>query len=171
MGKVEDVIKSEIARLTRKQLRADVVPLTRDVRELKRTVSRLTKTVDALERVVSRQERARQQELGQLRAAEDEVKKARLSPGLIQKLRKRLGLTQSALATLVGVSPTTVALWESGRTAPRGGNREAVVALRKLGRRDVKRLLAEKKPAPAKKTSAGKKKAGRGRPSQQAKKK
>ena len=43
MGKVEEVLKSEVIRLTKKQLRAEVAPLARDVRELKRSVSRLKK--------------------------------------------------------------------------------------------------------------------------------
>lgn len=33
--------------------------------------------------------------------------------------RKRLGLTQTQLASIIGVDQSTVALWESGKTKPR----------------------------------------------------
>ena len=82
-------------------------------------------------------------------ASPAEVGKARLSPGLIKKLRKKLGLTQAQLAALLDASPTTVAFWEQGRTRPKADTKAQIVALRKLGRRDVKQLLAEREAAPA----------------------
>ena len=74
--------------------------------------------------------------------SEDEARAARLSPGLIRKLRKRLALSQAAVARLVGVSPAAVVQWEQGRATPAGKNRAALVGLRRLGRRQAKRLLA-----------------------------
>jgi len=73
-----------------------------------------------------------------------EVKAARLSPLLIKKLRARLGITQGELATLVGVSNSAVGTWEYGKAKPEGRNREALVALRKLGKREVRDILAAK---------------------------
>ena len=35
----------------------------------------------------------------------------------------------------------SVTLWETGKTRPTGQNRAAIVALRKLGRREVARML------------------------------
>jgi len=61
---------------------------------------------------------------------------------VIQKLRRRLKLTQGELAKLVGVSVVAVGSWEAGRSRPQGSRRAALVALRKLGRREVVRLLA-----------------------------
>ena len=69
---------------------------------------------------------------------------ARISPGLIKKLRARLGITQGDLATLVGVSTSAVGFWEYGKAKPEGRNREALVALRKLGKREVRGILAAK---------------------------
>jgi len=95
-------------------------------------------------------------------ADEDQVKAARISAGLIRKLRKRLGLSQDQLALLVGVTSTAVAFWENGRTRPGGGKKAAIVALRKLGRREVKDILAQKAAErPAKKKAAKRKTAKR----------
>jgi DNA-binding transcriptional regulator YiaG len=76
--------------------------------------------------------------------SEDEAKGARLSPRLVQSLRKRLGLSQMALARLVGVSAPAVAHWEAGNSTPKGQNRAPLVGLRKVGKREVKRLLARR---------------------------
>jgi DNA-binding transcriptional regulator YiaG len=76
--------------------------------------------------------------------APEEVKAARLSPLLIKKLRARLAITQGELATLVGVSMSAVGSWEYGKAKPEGHNREALVALRKLGKREVRGILAAK---------------------------
>jgi transcriptional regulator with XRE-family HTH domain len=67
---------------------------------------------------------------------------------LIKKLRRRLGITQSELATLVGVSHSAVGSWEYGKARPEGRNREALVALRGLGKREVRRILATKAAEP-----------------------
>ena len=144
MGKMEQTLKSEITRLAKKQLRATCLPLARDVRRLKRTVSALRKTIAVLSRLGAELEAQRTAERAKLAVPPEEVKAARLSPLLIKKLRARLGITQGELATLVGVSTSAVGSWEYGKAKPEGHNREALVALRKLGRREVVRILAAK---------------------------
>jgi len=148
MGKMEQVLKSEIVRLARKEIRATCVPLARDVRRLKRQVSRLKKTVDALEKLKARLEEEVIGEKAKLEAPPQAVRAARFSPQLIKKLRKRLGVSQGELAVLARVSSSAVAAWEQARARPKGRNREALVALRGLGKREVKRILAERMAGP-----------------------
>ena len=143
-GQDRATLKAEITRLAKKQVRAANLPLARDVRRLKRTVSALRKTVVVLSRLGAELQAERQAQRARLAVAPEEVKVARLSPGLIKKLRARLGITQGKLATLVGVSASAVGSWEYGKAKPEGRNREALVALRKLGRREVARILATK---------------------------
>jgi len=86
----------------------------------------------------------RQAQRAKLAVAPEEVKAARVSPLLIKKLRARLDITQGELATLVGVSTSAVGSWEYGNAKPESHNREALVALRKLGKREVREILAAK---------------------------
>ena len=161
MGKLEQAFKSEITRLARKEMRAPYLPLARDVRRLKRTVSALRETVAVLARLGTELKAQRTAERVRLTAAPEEVKVARISPLLVKKLRKRLGITQGELATLVGVSGSAVGSWEYGMAKPEGHNREALVALRKLGRREVQGILAAKaaeSPRKAKSRARGRKK-------------
>jgi len=144
MGKMEEVLRSEIGRLTRKELRETLTPLLKEIRELKRTVSRLSKSVESLEKAAVRRKRLKIAEKGQLQVPDEEVKAARLTARVIRNLRKKLGISQEKMAIILDVSPASVAFWEQGRARPRGANKSSLVALRKLGRRDVKRILAEK---------------------------
>jgi DNA-binding transcriptional regulator YiaG len=148
MGKMEKMLKSEITRLAKKQSRATCLPLARDVRGLKRTVSALRKTVAVLAKLGAELQAQRTTERANLAAAPEEVKAARLSPLLIKKLRARLGITQGELATLLGVSTSAVCSWEYGRAKPEDRNREAMVALRKLGKREVAGILDTKAAEP-----------------------
>jgi DNA-binding transcriptional regulator YiaG len=144
VGKVEEALRVTVVRQIRRELRASVGPLSRELRRLKRIVSPLRKTVSGLEKLVAEQARRQQEKVAELKAPEEEVRRSRFSPALMRSLRARLGVTQGQLASLVDVSTAAVTAWESGRIAPRGRNRAALVAVRKLGRREVKRLLAER---------------------------
>jgi len=144
MGKVEGVFRSEIIRLSKREMNKVLVPLRRDVRSLKRTVSQLRKTVPALEQFADRQRKQLAQEGAQLTAAPETVKKSRFSPGLIRALRKRLGLSQRELATLCGVTVGAIYQWEMGKFIPKDEKKGALLALRKLGRREARKLLSSK---------------------------
>jgi DNA-binding transcriptional regulator YiaG len=144
MGKLEGIVKSEIVRLAKREIRKVSLPLGRDVRSLKSAVSQLRKTVLTIERLaVEHQKELRKGEMG-LEAPPEEVKKSRFSPRLIRRLRQRLGITQKQMAKLSGVTVGAIYQWEKGIFEPRGQKKGRLVALRKLGRRDVRRLLEEK---------------------------
>jgi DNA-binding transcriptional regulator YiaG len=145
MGKVEGIIRSEIVRLAKRETRKLTVPLGREVRSLRGTLSQLRKTVSNLARFVTEQQKELLKKKVPLEAAPEEVKKARFSPGLIRALRKRLGITQKELANLAGVTVGAVFQWESGKFVPRGSKKMALIALRKLGRRETRRLLEQRK--------------------------
>ena len=145
MAKLEMIFKSEIVRLAKREMRKVMVPLGRDVRSLKSTVSQLRKAVSLLEKVAARQESQIASERSKLQAAPEEMEKARFSPRLIRLLRKRLGITQKELAALAGVTVGAIYQWEQGIFEPRNDKKGALVALRRLGRREVKQLLGEKK--------------------------
>ena len=139
MSKFEDAVRAEVLRLVRKELRAQVAPLQKEVRELRRAFSQTRKQLAQIEKLTPKQ--AEPAAVLALEASEEEISKSRISGNLIRSLRRRLGITQGQLATLVGVSLSAVTLWETNKRRPTGQNRAAIVALRKLGRREVARML------------------------------
>ena len=150
MGKVESIIKSEIIRLAKGEMRKISIPLGRDVRLMKNTVSQVRKSVLALERFAAHQQKELSKREIRLEATPEEVKKSRLSPRLIKSLRKHLGITQKELAILTGVTIGAAHQWEIGKFNPKPEKKAAFVALRKLGRGEVKKLLEEKASGTAK---------------------
>ena len=144
MGKIEETLRGEIGRLARKEVKAAIAPLAEQARKLKRANAEIKKSLAALEKAVRKQPHS--SALGQPapQVAAEEATKARLSPGLIKKLRKRLGISQGGLAALVDVSQPAVASWEQGRANPRPETRAAVVALRARTAEEVQELLGRK---------------------------
>ena len=141
MGKVEAIIKSEMVRLGKREIRRILVPLSRDVRFLKARVSQMRKALLGLQRFAAQQEKELGREKQRLQAIPEEVKKSRFSPRLLKSLRKHLNITQKELGMLAGVTLTAVQRWESGQYRPKAEKRGVIVALRKLNRRDVRELL------------------------------
>ncbi len=163
MGKLEGIIKDEIIRLAKREMRMNFVPLRRDVRSLKITTSQLRKSVLGLQRFVNQQEK----QMGPKPVPDvtpEDMKKARFSPRLIKSLRKHLGVSQRELAKLAGVTVGAVFQWEKGKFGPKDDKKKILVSLRKLGRQNARTLLAEKgeeaaPKKPPKVSRKGKKKA------------
>jgi DNA-binding transcriptional regulator YiaG len=114
---------------------------------------------------VTQQEKAMKGQKVPLEAAPEEVKKARFSPRLMKSLRKHLGVTQREMATLAGVTVGAIYQWEKGMFEPRGEKKKVLVALRKLKRREARKLLEEKKSEMAPRRARGAKKRPRKRAS------
>ena len=80
----------------------------------------------------------------------------------IKQHRKKLGLTQKALAAKLGVSVPSVVNWESGKMAPRGKNLAKIEKF--LGTKASAPKKVEKKAAAKPKKKAGRPKGKVGRP-------
>ncbi len=144
MAKLETVIKKAIARGARREVRVVVTPLRREVIRLRRKVGELHGMVTMLRRSTNGWKRLMEAAPSIPQVSEEDAKAARLSPRLIGSLRRRLGVSQMALARLVGVSAPAVAHWEAGESTPTGQNRMNLVALRRVRKREVKELLARR---------------------------
>jgi len=145
MAKIESIIKSEIVRLSSREMRKVSVPLRKDVRQLKGMISQLRKSVSELQRIMAQQEKLKPKEEKPMVASPEEVEKSRFSPRLLQILRKNLGITQKELAVLAGVTVGAAHLWEKGKFRPKEDKRAILVGLRKLGPGGVRKLLEERR--------------------------
>jgi DNA-binding transcriptional regulator YiaG len=134
-----------------------------NVKKQKQALRRLEKNVADKKKRARKPRGQRAAKTVELTASKDKVEKARFSPELIKKLRRRKGLTQTQMAAVVGVNASTVNFWERGRSQPRGENFEALVALRDASKADIKTLLAQRAPELGPPGPANKPR-GRGRP-------
>jgi len=143
MAKIEGVIKAEIMRLAKREVRAVFRPLKREVWQMSTKLSNLSKGFASLNRMAKElhlEEKAKPK----LEATPEEVKVSRITPERISRLRKKLGISQRELGILIGASIGAILSWEKGKFRPMGEKKAALVALRKLKKREVKKLLAEK---------------------------
>jgi DNA-binding transcriptional regulator YiaG len=161
VAKLETMIREAIARGARRQVRVVVMPLRREVVRLRRKVREVQGTLTTLRQSANGWKRLMEAVPVVPHVSEEDAKAARLSPRLIASLRRRLGLSQMALARAVGVSAPAVAHWEAGASTPTGQNRANLVALRKLGKREVKDLLARRGKATAPRTARTRKRRGK----------
>jgi DNA-binding transcriptional regulator YiaG len=143
MAKLESIIKSEIQRLAKHEVRSVFLPLRRDVWGMKLKLSNLIKNFTVLDRLAKEISKANIAE-PKLEASPVEVKASRFTPERIRRLRMKLGISQRELGILVGATIGAVLSWEKGKFKPRGEKKAALVALRKVRNRDLKKMLAEK---------------------------
>ena len=132
------VLKEEIRRLAKREIKAStsstkgaVAQYRRDIAKLKREMRSQAKEIAFLKT----QERKR---LGQPQVKdEEELEGVRHSARSVQAQRKRLKLSAADFGKLVGVSGLTVYSWEHGKRRPRKERLAALVAVREMGRREA----------------------------------
>jgi DNA-binding transcriptional regulator YiaG len=142
MGKLESTIKFEIQRLAKREIRSTFIPLRKEVRAMRLRVSDLSKGILSLNRLTK--ELRLEEANPKLEATPEEVKASRLTPDRICGLRRKLGISMRELGVLTGSSLGAVLSWEKGKFKPREDKKAALVALRKLRKREVKKLLVDK---------------------------
>ena len=143
MPNVAQVIKEEITRLARKEVRAAVNPLKKQVRVLRNTVKDQQAMVAKLEKAVHGMAGQVADPSPSLFAPEEEPSRARVTPSSVRRHRLRLRLSQVELGGLLGVNATTIVRWEAGSSMPRVQHRTALIRLRELGVREVRSMLEE----------------------------
>ncbi len=143
MPNIGAVIKEEVRRIARKEIRAAWNPLRKKLSETRLLAFELKRKVAALEAASDRLVReSSARALEKTRGSGAEAKDARIGPRSIRSQRKRIHLTRAEFGRLVGVSANTVYLWETGQVAPRSGSRTALIGVRKIRAKEAKRLLA-----------------------------
>lgn len=150
MTNLASALKSEVARLARKELRAETEALKKsvatqrsEIAALKRRTLELEKSLKALTRLANKAGRA-----AEPAPDEGDAGQFRFRASGMASNRKRLGLNAEEFGLLVGASGQSVYLWESGKTKPRPQSLAAIAALRGIGKREViARLEALKQTA------------------------
>jgi DNA-binding transcriptional regulator YiaG len=142
MPNIGTVFKSEIARVSRKELRGETESMKKSISQYRSEIALLKRRMQALEQQVRRLGKAASK--GEPAQVEEEpTTQIRYSAKSLVSQRRRLGLSAAALAKLLGVSALSVYKWESGNTRPRAKQIEAIAALRHIGRREAAKRLAE----------------------------
>jgi DNA-binding transcriptional regulator YiaG len=135
-------LKSEISRISKKQIRTDSLALKKSNLQLRSDIADLKRRITALE-VAAKKMLKGQQASPQPKAEESiAAPSLRFSAEGFSSLRKKLGLSGNDMAKLLGVSNQSVYHWESGKSKPRAAQLAAISQIRKLGKKEAAEKLA-----------------------------
>jgi DNA-binding transcriptional regulator YiaG len=141
MPNIASVLKEEIARVARKEVRADTQPLKKSSASHRSDIAALKRRIAALEQMVKRLGRAAGKKLPQAEVGMP-AGTFRFSAGGLLAQRKRLGLSAAEAGKLLGVSDQSVYKWENGKTRPRASQFALIAALRNMSKKDAAAQLA-----------------------------
>jgi len=151
MPNLTSVLNEEIRRLARKEIREQVGKTIKQVADQRREIADLKRTNADLNRRLNFLEKQEKQRLEQpaepmvvIHKADGKVEPAstaRFSPKWLAKHREKLELSAADYAKLVGCSPLSIYKWEKGESTPRAAQREALAAIRGLGKREAQRRI------------------------------
>jgi DNA-binding XRE family transcriptional regulator len=138
MPNIGTVLKSEISRVSRKEVRGETLALKKSISQYRSQIADLKRRVHALEQLVKRAGKARNSSAGE---PPEPGGNLRFSAKGLAAQRRRLGLSAASVARLLGVSALSVYKWESGKTRPRAKQIEAIARLRGMGKREAMKRL------------------------------
>lgn len=137
MPNLSSVLKSEITRLARKEVKGAVDPLRKANASYRREIAELKRQVSMLQRELKANGRPPKQNID----VEVETRKTRFVAGGLKSLRSRLGLSASDFGRLIGASGQSVYNREAGKAVPRSSQQAALASIRGLGKREAARRL------------------------------
>lgn len=141
MANIASMLKDEITRLARKEVRSETERLKKVSAQYRSEIAALKRRIATLEQQSSRLEKsaAKSTEI----KASPEMTRARFTVKGFKSLRQRLGLTAEVMGALLDVTAQTIYNWESGSTRPREQQMVRIAMLRRMGKREVDAILKQ----------------------------
>lgn len=138
MPNVMGVLRSEIRRLARKEMKEAVRELKRQVAAIRRRLASTKKRMTDVERTARKAVTVRGAVAARKESSANETQ-IRFSPKWVKVHRAKLGMSRRVYSKLIGVSPQTILLWESGKARPR---RSALATWRSIRGKGIRELKA-----------------------------
>lgn len=142
MPNIAAVLKDEIARIARKEVRVQTEEFKKASAHYRAHIAAMRRRIDDLERQLKRVGKAAGRAAAQENDEPEGVQR-RFSATRLAAQRRKLGLSAAEFAALIGVSGQSVYKWEHGESRPRARQLEAIAALRGIGKREAAQRLAQ----------------------------
>lgn len=148
MPNIASILKAEISRVARKEVRGETTGLKKSSATHRSEIAALKRRLQTLEQELRRLGKA-SAKAAPAEAAEDSTERAlRFSAKGLASQRKRLGLSAADCGLLVGASSQSIYNWEEGKARPRAKHLGSISALRGMGKKEAAaRLEALRAPA------------------------
>jgi DNA-binding transcriptional regulator YiaG len=145
MSNLNQILKEEIGRIARKEIRKELEQLKKNSAQHRRDIANLKRQLTNLERRQSLME-GKVLSKGRIKPVKELDDNVRFNVKGIISQRKRLGLSAADYGLLLGVSPLTIYNWEKGGTRPRKAQLATLVAMRNMGKKEAKLRLSMLQP-------------------------
>lgn len=142
MPNIGTVLKEEIARLSRKEVRSQFDPTKKATAQHRRDIALLKRQVAQLERHVKLLSRKTLNTAPSV-SSDSPSKRVRFVAKGLRTQRERLGLSAADYGRMVGVSAQSIYNWEQGHASPRPEQLTLIAGLRGIGKRDAQRRLEQ----------------------------
>jgi DNA-binding transcriptional regulator YiaG len=142
MPNIASLLKSEILRLARKEVRNELEGLKKASAQYRAEIAQLKRRVVQLEKQQTRVSKKILKK-PEMPEGEESTTRIRYSAKRLAAQRQKLGLSAADMGALLGVSGQTVYHWEAEKNRPRQAQLVAIAALRKLGKREAKARLEQ----------------------------
>jgi DNA-binding transcriptional regulator YiaG len=133
MTTIASVLKAEISRVARKEVRAEIESLKKASTQHRSAIAQLRRQVADLQKQLKLTQRQRGALQARDAAAAD--KPRRFSAARLAAHRSKLGFSAASYGKLVGMSGATIYLWEQGKSRPNAEQLKRLAAVRALSRR------------------------------------
>ncbi|MDH4288071.1 MAG: hypothetical protein OEW27_03720 [Aquincola sp.] len=145
MPNIASLLKTEISRLARKEVRAATETLRKAVADYRSEIAALKRRIHAAEQTLRRLQRSGGAASAPSPSKEAADKSFRFSAKGLASQRRRLALSAHDCGLLLGTSGQSVYNWEAGKARPRARQMPAIAALRKLGKKEASAMLASRR--------------------------
>lgn len=147
MPNIASVLKDEISRVARKEVRRETAALKKASTSYRTEIAALKRRILETERQLRRASKAGVPST--VVAANEDLRSqsARFSAKSMASQRRRLGLSAAECGLLIGASAQSIYNWEEGKARPRAQHLPAIFALRDMGRREANEIVHTRKAA------------------------
>ena len=128
-------LKSEIARIAKKEARAELIQLKKASAQYRSDIAALKRHVASLESTVKKLNKTQPQPV--LKVEKESDTALRFRAGGFATLRKKFELSAVQMGKLIGVSAQSVYHWEAEKSRPRASQLPAIAAARKLTKKEA----------------------------------
>ena len=146
MPNIASILKDEIIRVARKEIRSEVANLKKAVTAHRSEIAALKRRALDLEKEIRGLLKSKHKTVQPV-AADGLQTSIRFSANGLASQRNRLALSADECGLLVGASGQSIYNWEAGKARPRASNLAAIAALKTLGKKTATARLSELREA------------------------
>jgi DNA-binding transcriptional regulator YiaG len=139
MPNIGTLLKQEISRLCRREIRSEVATVKKASATYRRDIAALKRQIQDLERKSTVLAKRTASVVNSPASLPD--RPVRFVAKGLRSLRMRLGLSAKQLSLLLGVSEQSVYNWEAKKSTPRKEQLATIIGMREVGKREAQQRL------------------------------